>query len=134
MTKDERAKARALCDAATEGPWDVFHWDGHEYIHAADLPNESDPEDGFAMVYGYAHSIEGNYAGQIPSAPANADFIAAARTLLPAALDDLDRLTRGLRAIANGDTEHDGDDCVFDAVENLIAGNEWDGTAQKGGT
>ncbi len=68
--------ARALCDAATAGPWrdwgtthdpKVFTLNG---LLVADLPSYNDMHD--------------------------AAFIAAARTLLPAALDEVERLTLAL--------------------------------------
>jgi hypothetical protein len=97
VTKEERAKARALCDALPFGWWD-------------------------------------------------ADFAHGARTLLPAALSDLDRLERGLAVwrctSCGGRKRRLGVECLYcagtgisEAASNLLAGREWndDGTAPKGG-
>ena len=66
------AQQRALCNAATPGPWESKHYgryEDHDECCIA-LPDDS---------------IE-------PSKYENADFIAAARTALPAALDEIERL------------------------------------------
>jgi hypothetical protein len=69
------------------------------------------------------------------------DTINDALDLLPAALDDLDRLERGLEAINERTTTEDtlpyhGGPSLWEVVERLLAGREWndDGTAPKGGT
>jgi hypothetical protein len=59
-----------------------------------------------------------------------------------AALDDLDRLERGLGAINERTTDEDtlrpyhGGPSLWEVVERLLAGREWndDGTAPNGGT
>jgi hypothetical protein len=84
VTKEERAKARALCDALPFGWWD-------------------------------------------------ADFAHGARTLLPAALSDLDRLERGLREIATI-TEAVNTPSRLIVRIDAIAHAALDGTAPNGGT
>lgn len=64
-------EARHLCNAATDGPWTVDYT--HSVIGAA----------GGKVVYSV-----GIHAGTYPTPP-NGAFIAAARTLLPRALDEL---------------------------------------------
>jgi len=71
MTDDRIKQLRALCEAATDGPWDsardgVWRWYG----------------DNSECVAGHLTN---------PMAP-DAAFIAAARTALPEALDDVERL------------------------------------------
>ena len=131
MTKAEIAKARALCDAVSRGPWIVFYWDGDYNLHGGvEQDCGGDPEDGWGRVYGYAQR-DGINLGTIDGAEERAEFIAAARTLLPAALDEIDRLTRGLEALRSNGGRH-----AEWAAGNMLAGREWndDGTAQKGGT
>jgi len=101
LTPDAIHKARELCEAATPGPWRVFYWDGHHNIHADDLPNRGDPEDGFACVYGYSRDENGNNAGKVETAGTNADFIAAAREGWPAALDEVGRLSDVIKIVCN---------------------------------
>lgn len=90
MTPEERQAARARCEAATPGPWEKYDQnDGMEMVFGAlwciandaymNPPDEDSDDPWEAVDIMIATGIE-----------ADADFIAAARTDLPAALDALD--------------------------------------------
>lgn len=79
MTKEERKQSRAICDAATSGPWKIDkkgRYEDHDecYVQLAD----DDMAINDFIVEGCRYE--------------NADFIAHARTALPAALDALDKM------------------------------------------
>lgn len=78
MTFDRKA-ARARCEAATDGPWEWRKTRYRAWLEGAD--EEQILDDGSAW---------GEYSDQIDPDGSDADFIAAARTDLPAALDELD--------------------------------------------
>lgn len=86
MTKTERAAARERCEAATAGPW--YQESGRDRarygfrIYAADFRGVCKPT-----------------AEMAARDEANSTFIAHARTDLPAALDELDRLTAANAAL-----------------------------------
>jgi hypothetical protein len=97
MTRDERAAARQCCEEATEGPWEAYAYgvrtawtymptkkDGTPYKlrHNGPKPRRAQ------VVYHF-------FAKADPGSQLAADhaFIARARADLPAALDELDRLT-----------------------------------------
>ena len=87
MTEEQIKAARARCDAATEGPWDF----DTEFFNDGPGSNwtvypEHDDEHQIALVNGKM-----NGAG-------DAEFIAHARTDLPRALDEIDRLREELAA------------------------------------
>lgn len=92
MTDIDYAAARALCDAAAPGPWladpggcYITNWNGDNW-----------PKPEFTIYDEGGHS------------PADAAFIAAARDLVPALLDEVDGLTRQadeLGDIVRRDTE-----------------------------
>lgn len=109
--------ARALCDAATSGPWCV--WDGPEYVGGGrDLCIGSGGDKWIANMderncrtldQSKAHGDEHDAPDVCPICSlgsdditkeqrGTADFIAAARTLLPAALDEIERLRAALAA------------------------------------
>lgn len=72
------AKLRALCEAATPGPWHLGgQWDGKTH----------------AVNDGYDLGVADAYPSRVGNEPlvANARLIAAARTALPALLDALER-------------------------------------------
>lgn len=81
MTDIEISRLRELCDAATDGPW--------ERINKVDMPQ-----------WVFARTVEPDwdvgYDGSEPmvdaATPENAEFIAAARSALPVALDEIERL------------------------------------------
>lgn len=80
MTPAEFAKARALCEAATPGPWALE-------------PNDAN------WSFVVSEAGERNTIGWLPTvidatiaSDADRSFIAAVRTLLPAALDEIERL------------------------------------------
>jgi hypothetical protein len=80
MTDIDLDAARALCDAAAPGPWVA---DG---CYITNWTRENAPKPGFTIY------DEGGHG------PEDAAFIAAARDLVPALLDEVERLQR---AIAN---------------------------------
>lgn len=87
---DFSKRARAVCDAATEGPWQTdAAWDAN--VEASVVFSESLP---------VAHA---RYLGGTTFAKRNADFIALARTALPEALD---RLADADKKIADLATEY----------------------------
>lgn len=71
ITPDERAAMRALADAATDGPWEVYSARGGTYVTRPDLL-------GVAREWSLVWQV------------ADARFIAAARTAVPRLLDALD--------------------------------------------
>jgi hypothetical protein len=72
MNIDERKTARAVCEAATEGPWET---NSHNW-----------------SIWGPKSREVARIVNINPSALGDSDFIAHARTGLPAALDEIDRL------------------------------------------
>lgn len=81
MTDDEIKAARALCEAATPGPW-AFMNEAYPWVAGAVDEDIACP----------STVIEFNECGE--QAHSDARFIAAARTLLPAALDALEQARR----------------------------------------
>ena len=79
ITSEWIEKMRNACDAATPGPWESKHYGRYEDHDECCIALTDD-------------SIE-------PSKYANADFIAAARTALPAALDEIERLAADNRKL-----------------------------------
>lgn len=87
-TKDRHAAARKACDAATSGPW--FHASSHNCDDVSYCVVLQDGDDG---VTHYVRSF-----AESDAVPENCRFIAAARTDLPDALDEIERLQGLLRA------------------------------------
>lgn len=93
MTPARLAHLRALCDAATPGPWAVY-----------DRTPEDIERPGIDGVYA---EPQGKYSGRIvetdfgcyPPYKRDAAFIAAARTALPEALDEIERLAAQVEAL-----------------------------------
>jgi hypothetical protein len=85
VTRDELALLRALCDAATPGPWKSGR--GYE---------QSDPGAYVSAAGGPIIACD-----EVAPSPADAALIAEARTALPAALDEIERLRRALGDIYN---------------------------------
>lgn len=111
--------ARALCDAATKGPWCV--WDGPAYVGGGhDLCIGSGGDKWIANMderncrtldQSKAHGDEHDAPDVCPICSLSADditkeqrgtadFIAASRTLLPAALDEIERLRKEIDGYA----------------------------------
>ena len=91
MTPFDVPAARALCDAATKGPWTSRH------RHCDGDPRHDDEMSGLGLeVDGPPEPM---LRGQFERA-ADAAFIAASRTLLPAALDEIERLRKELDGYA----------------------------------
>lgn len=101
MTPEQRAESRAICEAATEGPWD-WAW---QFL-------QSDPQavESYVVVKGICPSREHYHRGEYSRdrialthrhnhGAKDAAFIAHARQALPAALDALDALDAELKAI-----------------------------------
>lgn len=91
MTKEERAAARKLCDEATPGPW------------ATSILDEAIAPECMSVAAAYGgQRIYARAGADYPAA--NAAFIAGARSALPAALDDIDKLhdqVKGLGAVVD---------------------------------
>jgi hypothetical protein len=89
LTDEERSAALKLCDEATEGPWYARpatdgRGDENNDLVVTDAYDEAKDEPA-AVVVGTVY-----YDGQhVIVRPRDSAFIAAARTLLPAALSDL---------------------------------------------
>lgn len=87
MRPDERSEARRLCEAATKGPWSL---------------NTQDDDDAQPLVdsdaTGCSVALMERDNGDETMRP-NAEFIALARTALPQALDEIDRLEQRLAII-----------------------------------
>jgi hypothetical protein len=81
MTPDRLKELRALCDAAQPGPW-RYSGDKDGRIDTGP-PDITDWEDGY-VIYGVDRDED-------------ARFIVAARTALPEALDEIERLREALR-------------------------------------
>ena len=91
LSDDELARLRALCDAATPGPWET----------------EGPRRDGTYAVLEYvpSHAVYGGYVVdpyETGCSEADAALIAASRTALPALLDAHARLRAALATIAAG--------------------------------
>lgn len=78
------SKTRELCDAATEGPWEL---EGEDDLLSVAAYH------GKAWMH-FSPSVSSFGYDAVPEMRANAAFIAHARTALPQALDEIDRLTR----------------------------------------
>ena len=94
FTPEEIQRLRALCDAATDGPWDASDPAmGYVQIMGG---FDGDADDNGACVF-----ISTHVADIIDNRDeiANMDFIVAARTVLPAALDEIDRLSASLSKV-----------------------------------
>lgn len=81
MDRDERARLRALCEAATPGPWET-------YRPAAG---------GLGIAHGDPRTHHGCIARIVAGEPADAALMGIARTALPALLDALDAAEHALR-------------------------------------
>lgn len=78
MTDDEIAKLRALCEAATPGPWhEPSLYSGLRYLHRNHDPYGEDCPDDHELPRGN-----------------DAAFVVAAREALPKALKEIERLRR----------------------------------------
>lgn len=73
MDREELKRLRALADAATPGPW-VFKASGD------------------SLRFSMRRPPGGTIAVALTAEPEDVDFIAAARTALPALLDEVERL------------------------------------------
>lgn len=82
------SKTRELCDAATEGPWTATDnsWESSSVYG---------PDDAYIAEYPIAPEVDEDTQTKFEAIKeANAAFIAHARTALPQALDEIERLTR----------------------------------------
>lgn len=113
MTDDEIKRLRALCEAATPGPWEKI-WPAfrdqnyrdilvslrsviHRDLTAGDRLEWSRTLDSAVSSMEAGYGVQGPDDGSesVPvSYEEDADFIAAARTALPALLDEVERLTK----------------------------------------
>lgn len=88
MDAKERTRLRALCEAATPGPWET-------YRPAAG---------GLGIAHGDPRTHHGCIARIVAGEPADAALMGIARTALPALLDALDAAEHALRE-ARAETE-----------------------------
>lgn len=125
--------ARARCDAATPGPWETGmtpdltldqqaeHMARHLQhgevcrIHMVWAPSHPLTVIGADRTHP-DHAVTPCTTGNGPTSEANADFIAHARTDLPAALDEVERLRKALAEV-DSLVELHCDDAVGAAVE-----------------
>ena len=83
MDATERARLRALCEAATPGPWDaIYDEDAGEWMVRTGHAD--------VAVLTWQQAIDA--LGLSPMTMRTAAFIAASRTAIPALLDDSERL------------------------------------------
>ena len=83
MDATERARLRALCEAATPGPWDaIYDEDAGEWMVRTGHAD--------VAVLTWQRAIDA--LGLSPMTMRTAAFIAASRTAIPALLDDSERL------------------------------------------
>lgn len=93
MTNEEIARLRALCEKATPGPWkQSWMW-----VDKHSMPMCVEQDDGSGDGPAVCRVDEYDERG-----PADAEFIAAARTALPAALDEIERMRGVLERISVG--------------------------------
>lgn len=87
MTAEEIARLRALCEKATEAPWSYYAAD-------EETPSRED------IVYSGGHpTFTGSFSVGEMHHPEDRAFIAAARSALPRALDEIERLRAELAMI-----------------------------------
>lgn len=94
MTPARIAELRALCAAATPGPWEV-DGDGRDICGFTDRLGAANGQS--------PYEITENNGFMRNDMAADAAFIAAARTALPEAIDEIERLRAALVRIATGD-------------------------------
>lgn len=87
MTTERIAELRALAEAATPGPWEIIKFDGPMSEETICRTKDAAPYE--QMVWREGSDYD-DY-GQHPS-DEDAAFIAAARTALPEALNEIERL------------------------------------------
>ena len=86
MTDAKIAEWRALCEKTTEGPWEVYR----KHYRDARIRSVKDVDAEIATM--------GNWNGEYETEQRiNAEFIAHARTALPAVLDALEEARKALR-------------------------------------
>ena len=103
VTDEYLDRLQAICDAATEGPWesDTFHGDGIDPSGHGVFVANSDPQPGNDNDY---HHIAVCYLRRPPSDNvSNSKFIAESRTALPLLIAEVRRLRAQLaKAGKNG--------------------------------
>ena len=107
MSPARIAELRALCDAATPGPWPLSSWDCRPY------PRDGHPFCTFAIgpQHGHPKDPGPEHAAAHLAAVADSVFIAAARTALPELLDEV---------------ESDAAAQAFDAIAAACGCPEWE--------
>lgn len=93
MTEDELAALEVLTEAATPGPWEWLDYD----LHAVSVANDDpwDPAPGQKIIV--------TDGGAYPPENADATFIAATRTAVPALIAELRRLREVIAALVADD-------------------------------
>ena len=116
MSPEERAELRALAEAATAGPWEAQVLGSEGYaVRAEPIPVGKGSMTRRPRVARCGHE-------DWDTDKANAAFIAAARTAVPALLDALDERdcgAAGCRAIADRDAEEARADRAEDELARL---------------
>ena len=105
MTDDEIKAGLALCEAATEGPWE---WERHD----DSMDSLAGPHDVLSVMK--CDSCVGSERRCYKPDPDDAEFIARARTDLPRALavvEAADRLAVLIDDYVGEDHDHDRDEC-----------------------
>jgi hypothetical protein len=99
VTPDQLAELRRLAEAATPGPW--------ESSHNVDPPSDDNyhPNNPNREGRGEGPTITGTYRDVKAMAAADAAFIAAARTAVPALCAEVERLTAQVAALTQCVTE-----------------------------
>lgn len=89
-TPEKHAEAVSLCEAATEGPWEPQEFDTYPGDEGVAVVGSTQ---GVGLVaYALKAGAKGHHWYDVPQCEADGVFIARARTLLPEALAEIDRL------------------------------------------
>jgi hypothetical protein len=97
LTRAEVEEARKLAEAATEGPWKYASTDDASGIWPFDIYSDAGPEEESTVVRAWDSCAAAPDCGVIHKR--DAEFIAASRSLLPAALDTIEELVGLLREV-----------------------------------
>jgi hypothetical protein len=103
ITPEQMTECKRLCEAATEGPWHPLS----EAIHAIAIRCNDDgylSHGIYAKLIGGVDIVKGK--PQIGISEEDRDFIAVARTALPALIAEVERLRAVLEMIARTFTEN----------------------------
>jgi hypothetical protein len=109
MSKSEWDKDREVIEAATEGPWYWFTTGDKARTEVVDYLRRAYEANSEATVHGCCvpngdhplteEALFTAVTGNGPTSEANAKFIVCARTRWPAALDEIERLRKEIKAL-----------------------------------